>query len=329
MTNPDEVTSPGEFAEQLIRQLYADLDEVLLADDAEPTGDDAFTIAAAAAAAGQPRGATLVVLLQAARAAHAQLTGIGSTAPPAPDAPEIGQDFRHLLAQSTVEPLIPLARRLIRYAGETEPAAPPLPLALAEAIRQLYEGMSREDFNLGSTGLIALRTLLVHIDAIAGQLDPAETEDRPIRVLPPDRFHDYFLKLTERVQQAGPEAGDRPVAALTRDGRLTAVVTTNDHPLEAAAQAVRDSVPGDALTREHALLRMQGLLRLLDHLRGDPDHPFAAALSDELWYLSLVTAAATAPMASPGRFSWAAIGQVARHNRNLLLMRPGGPSAAH
>jgi hypothetical protein len=166
--------------------------------------------------------------------------------------------------------------------------------------------------------LIALRTLLVHVDAIASELDPAAADDRPVRVFAPDRFHDYFMRLTELVQKAQPGAEDRPVAALTRDGRLTALITAADHPLEASAQAIRDLVPGDAATKEHALFRMQGLLRCIDELRSNPDHSWASALGNEAEYLALVTAAATAPMAVPGRFGWAQLGQVARHNLNLM-----------
>jgi len=210
-------------------------------------------------------------------------------------------------------------QRLSRYAAEAEPAASrALPAAIAIAIVQLYQGMLNADSGLGTRGLVSLRTLLAHCDAMATQLDPAEGNDRPIRVFPPDRFHDHFLFLTEKVQQTPAESKDRPVAALTRDGRLTALITSEGHPLEEAAQAVRDRVPGDPTTKEHALLRMQGLLRMLEDARHDPTHPFAAALDDDRQHLALVTAAATCPMIAPGRFGLPQLAQIFRYNRRLL-----------
>ncbi len=331
MANPDQDLTPsGEFADQLIHQVFADLGGILSQSDAAPT-DNAFGLVADAAIAGEPRGASLVVLLQAAAHAWRRLVhgDEGSDTVPAPN--EIGEELRTLVpaAVTRLDALSRHAARLSRYAGETEPAAPALPRALGEAIHQLYEGLTRDDHRLSSIGLIALRTLVVHVDAIASQLDPADTGDRPVRVFSPDRFHDYFLKLTELVQKAPPGKVDRPVAALTRDGRLTAVIAESDHPLEASAQAIRDLVPGDAATKEHALFRMQGLLHALDELRANPGHPWADALKDEVKYLALVTAAATAPMAAPGRFGWAGLAQVARHNLTLLQSSAGGPARAH
>lgn len=331
MNTPDqEITSTTEFAEQLIRQLFADLGGILSRAGGEPAAD-AFDLVANAAIAGEPRGASLVVLLQATASAYAQLAQdeTGEDSIPAPGT--IGEEL-HALLPAAVGKLDLLARhaaRLSRYVGETEPAAPALPKALAQAICQLYQGLAGGDHRLGSTGLIALRTLLVHVDAIASQLDPATTEDRPVRVFAPDRFHDYFMKLTELVQNARPGESDRPVAALTRDGRLTAVITEADHPLEASAQAIRDLVPGDAATKEHVLFRMQGLLRLIDEIRADAAHPWADALRDQAKYLGLVTAAATAPMAAPGRFQWPPLAQVARHNLALLQSSAGGAEHAH
>ncbi|MFX9818502.1 hypothetical protein ABTQ10_20300, partial [Acinetobacter baumannii] len=55
------------------------------------------------------------------------------------------------------------AVRLVRYAGDTEPAAPALPRAIAESIRQLYEGLASGDHRLSSIGLMALKTQVVHV----------------------------------------------------------------------------------------------------------------------------------------------------------------------
>lgn len=331
MANADpDITPIGEFADQLIRQLLADLRGTLSHPDATPA-DDAFELIAEAASRGEPRGATLVVLLQASVNAHGRLVQGDGSVDAIAAAGDVGTELAQLVPQapSKLDALARHATRLVRYAGETEPAAPALPRAIAESIHQLYQGLASGDHQLSSIGLMALKTLVVHVDAMASQLDPSDTGDRPVRVFAPDRFHDYFMKLTELVQKAGPAGNDRAVAALTRDGKLTAVITESDHPLETSAQAIRDLVPGDAATKEHALFRMQGLLRCIDELRADPHHPWADALRDEPKYLSLVTAAATAPMSVPGRFGWAPLAQVARHNLSLLQSPPGGASRRH
>ena len=325
-TPEDQTPSPGDFAEQLIRQLFADLDGIL-SDDEGTAVTDAFDLVARSAVRGQARGSSLIVLLQAASVAYAGLVDGNEIAePPAPR--EVAGLLQALLPEA-VPALGNLARhadRLSRYAGETEPAAPALPNAIAGAIRQLYEGLASDDRRLSSIGLIALRTRVIHIDAIANLMDPIASNDRPVRVFPPDRFHDYFLKLTELVQNAPSDQQNRPVAALTRDGRLTAVITAADHPLEASAQAIRNLVPGDAATKEHALLRMQGLLRCIDEIRSTPEHPWTGVLKKDTEYLALVTAGATAPMTVPGRFGWSPLAQIARQNLRLMQSSADLPS---
>jgi hypothetical protein len=317
-SEPASPTPPHEFAEQLIRQVLADLDGIL--STAAGAAGDAFALVGNAAAAGAPRGATLYVLVQAALAAHHALLDRFDGGYRVPDEAASSAVVLRLIpaAASGIPQLVRHAHRLTRYFGEAEPAAAALPLALADAIRRLYEGMLRNDATLGGRGLIALRTMVAHVDAVASLLDPADTADRPVRVFPPDRFHDYFLQLTERVQQPQADGGGRPIAALTRDGRLTALITSADHPLQAAAAALRQQIPGSPTTAEHALLRMQGLLYFLDALRQDRSLPFAEALDDQAAYLSLVTAAATTPMRIPGRFETQQLLQIARYNRKLL-----------
>lgn len=329
MAADDRPTSAAEFARQLLTQLFGDLDGVLSSTSGAEAADNAYDTVCAAAASGSPRGATLYVLTQAAQMAHrALLDGDPQFELPAP------ASTAELLAElvpaaaNQVPALARYAGRLVRYAAEAEPAGLSLPIALATAIQQLYDGMLSTDAALGTRGLISMRTLVAHCDAMAGLLDPAGGTDRPIRVFAPHRFHDYFLSLTEDVQKAEPESQQRPVAVLTRDGRLTALIAESGHPLEAAAEAVRQRVPGDPTTKEHALLRMQGLLRLLDSARHDAAHPCAKALHDDVAYLGLVTAAATTPMAEPGRFGLPQIAQISRYNQSLLTAGVNGAKMA-
>lgn len=311
-------TTPTDFSRQLLSQLYSDLDRVLSEDASTLPAGEAYTLIATSAAAGAPRGASFHVLLQAALAVHrALIHGDPELELPTPEA--LAEVLVALVpgAEPHLNSLSRHAARLVRYTAEAEPGGRTLPVALALAIHQLYEGLLRGDRAVGTRGLVSLRTLLAHCDAVSSQLDPA-TDDRPIRVFPPDRFHDYFMQLTEEVQKAGGDASDRPVAALTQDGRLTALIAEADHPLQAAAATIRERVPGDPTTKEHALLRMQGLLRVLDDARREPGHPLAMALEDKGWYLAVITAAATTPMLTPGRFGLPQLCQISRYNHNLL-----------
>lgn len=313
-------TTPVDFARQLLTQLYGDLDRVLSVDGGTAPIADAYGLVGAAVAQGSQRGASFHVLLQAAMAVHRALVH-GDPDLELPDPQTLAAALTELVPDAAphVAALSRHATRLIRYTAEAEPNGRALPVALALAIHQLYDGLLRGDRTVGTRGLVSLRTLLAHCDAVAAQLDPA-AEDRPVRVLPPDRFHDYFMQLTEQVQQAG-DGRDRPVAALTKDGRLTAVIAEEDHPLQAAAAVIRERIPGDPTSKEHALLRMQGLLRVLDDARADAAHPLVAALHDQGWYLAVVTAAATTPMQTPGRFGLPALCQISRYNHNLLQER--------
>lgn len=310
--------SPGDFAAQLLPQLYADLNGVLGIDTAAAA--DAWAVVRAAAAAGRPRGASLWVLTGSAIAAHQSLLGDGHVPVQQPGEHIIGATLAELIPEvaDCGPALARYARRLTRYFAEAEPAGAALPEALSQAITRLYQGLLDDDERRSHQALIALRTMTLHIDAVASLLDPADTGDQPIRVFAPDRFHDHFLFLTERVQQNGTDDSDRPVAALSHDGRITALITQAEHPLEAAAEALRERIPGDPTSKEHGLFRMQGLLRYIEALRGDNSLPLADALHDELAFLSLVTAAATTPMQAPGRFGVQQLAQVARYNVGLL-----------
>ncbi len=324
MASADSVPTPYEFSSQLIQQVFYDLNGLLLSNNVPVA--DAFEFVTAAAIAGAPRGSVLVVLAQGALTAYEAL--LSEDDAPAPlDAALLDEILSRLVpgAAAQLPALARHAQRLIRYFAEAEPAGEALPLALAQVIQRLYRGMMTEDQVLGGRALIALRTLIAHVDAVASVLDPAGGIDRPVRAFAPDRFHDHFLFLTEQVQKHAAPSTDRPVAALTLSGRITAIVAAVDHPLEAAAAAVRERVGGDPATQEHALLRMQGLLHFVDALRHDGNLPFAEALRDETAFLSLVTAAATAPMRTPGQFGEQQLVQIARFNR--ILLKPGPPTS--
>lgn len=324
MASADTAPTPYEFSNQLIRQVFSDLDGILLDNNESPVSD-AFALVAHEAATGTPRGSALVALIQGALAAYpALLTDEGVVSLPQPAQTE--EVLVRLVpgAAKYTSALSRYAQRVVRYFAEAEPAGEALPLALANAIQRLYRGMMAGDSVLGGRGLIALRTLVAHVDAIASLLDPAGGMDRPIRAFAPDRFHDHFIFLTEQVRKPDAPGADQPVAALTLDGRITAIIAAASHPMEAAAAAVRERVGGDSTTREHALLRMQGLLHFIESRRLDKNLAFAEALHDETAFVSLVTAAATTPMREPGRFGARQLLQIARFNR--LLLQGGSPT---
>lgn len=308
---------PYDFARQLIRQLYADLDGVLFDDD--HPADDAYALAAGAAAAARPRGAVLIILARAAIDAHRALL-IGTS--PAADA------LAEAAAAAAVAELLPASARqlpallghatnLTRYLAIAEQSSEAIHRPLARAIQRFYSALGEEDAVVGGRSLFELRSMVVHLDACACALETGGAAPEPLRVIRPDRFHDYFMQYTSLAQAPGAAQGEQAVATLTQDGRISAVIT-DKHPLEVAASALRESIVGDETTRDHTLARIRALLDFLDGLRRTPQAAIGDALNDSSVHLSLVIAAATAPLHASAGFAHAQLAQVARYNQRLL-----------
>ena len=309
---------PHDFARQLIRQLYADLDGVLF-DDNHPA-DDAYALAADAAAAARPRGAVLIILARAAIDAHRALL-IGTS--PAADA------LAEAAAAAAVAELLPAsapqlpallghATNLTRYLAIAEQSSEAIHRPLARAIQRFYSALGEEDAVVGGRSLAELRSMVVHLDACACALETGGAAPEPLRVIRPDRFHDYFMQYTSLAQAPGAAQGEQAVATLTQDGRISAVITADTHPLEAAASALREIIVGDETTRDHTLARIRALLDFLDGLRQTPQAAIGDALNDSSVHLSLVIAAATAPLHASAGFTLAHLAQVACYNHRLL-----------
>jgi len=81
---------------------------------------------------------------------------------------------------------------------------------------------------------------------------------------------------------------------------------------------VRATIHGDDTTRDHALARIRALLDVLDGLRHAPNPLLGDAIQDDTVHLSLVLAAATAPLSASSGFRFPAIAQIARYNQHLL-----------
>lgn len=314
--------SPAEFAEQLGRQLLADLDGILADGD---VGGDAQALLGRAVAEGAARGAALWVLLRAALAAYAAL--LDETVDPAsvePDDAAVLDALAHWQAAarqhaaywSVAGPA--LARRQSLAEARPEAVHP----ATARAIHRLYDGLRQGDERASHVGLVELRAMAVHLDACAQLGDGAEAL---VPVLRPDRFHDDFLRYATAAQ-AGSADVEQPVAALGQDGRLTAVIVGTLHPVEHARRAMRDGAADDV---EPTLQRIEGLLDLLAGLRAE-NHPWArAAVDDEATFIGLVTAAATTPMRRDEGFARAPLLQVARFNQQLMRSAMSGAGQAH
>lgn len=320
----DEAPSPAEFAEQLGRQLLADLDGVFA--DGEG-GGNARSLLIQAVGDGQARGAALWVLLRAALAAHAALLEENHQ-PDAfiePDADAV------LAALARWVPTVLENRAYWSLAGPALSARQSLAegrpesthQATARAIHRLYHGLRSHDERASHAGLLELRAMVVHLDACA-QLGDGEAALVP--VLRPDRFHDDFLRYASAAQ-AGSADLEQPVAALGQDGRLTAVVIGSLHPVEHARRALRDGNTDGQL--EVTLQRIEALLDQLAALRAE-NHPWSrAAISDEAAFIGLVTAAATTPMRDGKGFERAPLLQVARFNQQLMRSTMAGPGQAH
>lgn len=315
MSPSDEEVHPHDFAAELARQIYADLDRVL--HDGEQPAEDAL---ATATGDGLPRAAALWVLLRSALAALRALRfGLEDRfAEPHPaDVFDALTAMQPALAEAGDAEIWAgagqaLAAAITASEGEREP----LHSALARAIYRLYDGLRSDDDLLGGRGLMELRTMLLHVDA-ASQLPgpPSLTA-----VLRPDRFRDDFLRYVAAVSAGGADLQE-PVATLQKDGRITAIVTQDVHPVEHARLAL-----GEDQTTER--LRIEALLDFLQQMRRDrPEDPLLrAAGEDETAFTALVTAAATTPLADGEGFVYAPLAQVMRYNLRLLRAAAATPT---
>ena len=333
MSEASDIPHAHDFAEQLIRQVLADLDGVLL--DDETPAEEAFPLLAAAAAAGRTRGGALALLARAALSAHGALVfgsdGDAVEFAAVPDA-EVGAVLAQLGAATAAQlpALLKAASALEHYVAAAEPGVPAPQQTLALAIYRLYEGLRNDDEALGGRGLVELRSLAVHLDATAGMLDHGSVSAEPLRVIRPDRFHDYFLRFTTLAQTRDSASEERAVAALSRDGRIEALITQDaTHPIIAAALQVHEAIGGDTKTRDHVLARIRGLLVFLAALRRQPREQVGDAVADPNVHLSLVIAAATAPLRLGAEFEFPALAQIARYNQMLLRGARGAAARAH
>ncbi|MDB5985300.1 MAG: hypothetical protein JWR16_353 [Nevskia sp.] len=324
MTEPSlPATAPQahEFAEQLIEQLLADLDGLLF-EDRRPV-IAAGTLLRDAAAAGAARGALWLLLVHAALNAHGRLVFGDDETPPAVTSPSaIEAALLQLLprAQAQLAALRAHAERLRHYVALAERAREPSEVAIERAIVRLYQGLGSGDETLGGRGLIELRSLAVYLDATASAIDLQANAAEPVQVIRPDRFHDYFLRFNESAQTPATAAGERAVAALSREGRISALVTRDEHPLEVAERELRAHIGDDVDLQDHSLLRIKALLAFIEQLRRDPagNTLLGNPLDDLTAHSSLVVAAATAPLLIGGEFNFAVMAQLARFNLTLL-----------
>ena len=319
---------PHDFSEQLIRQLYEDLDGLLF--DGADAVDEAWPLVVDAARSARARGAVLVVFARATLAAH-HLLVYGE----APDESVALDDAADAVASFVPEAASQLsalkahAERLTRHMAIAEQSPDAIHVLLSKTIQRFYNALADEDAVIGGRALIEMRSIILHLDACASALDLATAEPEPIRVIRPDRFHDYFMQYASLAQKQDGAAGEQAVATLTQDGRIAAVITEDTHPLEAAARAVRESMHGDDTTRSHALARIRALLDVLDGLRRSPNPLLGDAINDTTVHLSLVLAAATAPLQAASGFRFQAIAQIARYNQQLLRNAARTDGAAH
>lgn len=320
---------PHDFSEQLIRQLYEDLDGFMF--DGSDAVDEAWPLVIDAVRSARIRGAVPLVFARATLAAHHRLVF---------DEPPPDEELALDAAAEAIASFLPEARaqlpalknhaeRLTRQMAIAEQSPDAIHVPLSQAIQRFYVALGEENAPAGSRALIEMRSIILHLDACAVMLDHAESAPEPIRVIRPDRFHDYFMHYASLARTPETARGEKPVATLTEGGRITAVITEDTHPLEAAAAAVRATIPGDDTTRDHAMARIRALLDVLDGLRRAPNPLLGDAIQDDTVHLSLVLAAATAPLAASGGFRFPAIAQVARYNQHLLRGAAAVTGAAH
>jgi hypothetical protein len=325
----NDIPHPTDFAEQLIRQVLADLDGILL--EGEAPAADGFALLAAEAAAARPRGGVLILLSRAALMAHRALVfGWSGEFEPAPDA-EAAAVLLQLGAagEAQLPALLRAGEAIAHYVAAAEPAATTPHHTLALAIYRLYEGLRNDDEALGGRGLVELRALVVHLDATAQMLGQGNVSAEPLRAIRPDRFHDYFQRFTSLAQSQDAAGEEQAVATLSRDGRIEALITANAiHPVVRAAKEVHDAVSGDETAKNHVLARIRALLVFLAALRRQP-RAVPGDVTDQTVLLSLTIGAATAPLRVGAEFDAAALSQVARYNQNLLRGAQSAARRAH
>lgn len=304
----NDIPTPAEFSEQLIFQLLADLDGTL--SDGEQFAGDARALLQADPA----RAATLVLLTRAASDAYRQLL---DEPRPIETIDVFAELFPALVEQAPS--LFGQAERLAQGLAAAEADGERPDARFTGAIYSLYDGLREGDEEQGTRGLVTLRALLVHCDAAAQLIGDTVT-----RTLRPDRFHDHFLRLIEDISKR--EDGEAPVAALTRDGRLTAIVTDDVHPIEAGLRTLREQLGRDEAERDAAAQRMLALVDAIRRLGEGEGPPLGDISGDPLLYAALITAAATTPLAGE-QFSLGALAQVARYNHSLMI--PRGGAAPH
>jgi hypothetical protein len=308
-----------DFAEQLIRQVLADLNGILLEQE-EPTAD-AFQLLGAEAIAGRTRGGALALLARAALAAHrALLFGHNGEFEAVHDA-DVGDVLQQLcgVAAARLPALHKAGEAIAHYVAAAEPGGATPQQTLALAIHRLYEGLRNDDEALGGRGLVELRALVTHLDATAQMLGAGDISAEPLRVIRPDRFHDYFQRFTSLAQSHSAAGEEQAVATLSRDGRIEALITTGKvHPVVVAAKQVHDTVSGDDTTKNHVLARIRALLVFLAALRRQPRPQVGDPVADPTVQLSLIVAAATTPLRVGAEFDFSALTQIARYNQTLL-----------
>lgn len=314
---PGDEVHPHDFAAELTRQVYTDLDGVLVA------GDDAAEDALEAVLrSGNDRGCGLWLITRAALAAHRGLRfGLQErfAEPHADDVLDaLSALAPDLAARHDAAEWLSRAEALADAITASEGGREPLHQALARAIYRLYDGLRSEDELLGGRGLMELRTMLAHVDA-AAQLGGTPALCPVVR---PDRFHDDFLRYVAAAQ-AGSADVQQPVASLQKDGRITAIVTRDLHPVEHARQTL-------SADQAAARMRIEALLDFLQGLRADaPDDIMLRASNDnETFFTALVTAAATTALPEDGAFAYPALAQITRYNLRLLHAA-GGDARAH
>lgn len=319
-----EPPHPHDFSEQLITQLYEDLDGYLF--DGNEAADHAWPLLIDAVRHARTRGAVLVVFARATLAAHHRLVFDEAAHDEAFALDEACDAVASFVPEAAAQraALKSHAERLMRHMAIAEQSPDAIHVPLSNAISRFYAALAEENAAVGSRALIEMRSIILHLDACAAALDRAESAPEPVRVIRPDRFHDYFMHYASLAQKPETSAGsEQAVATLTQDGKITAVITEDTHPLEAAARTVRATVVGDEVTRDHALVRIRALLDVLDGLRRSPNPLIGDALNDTTVHLSLVLAAATAPLHASGGFSFQSIAQIARYNQQLLRSTAG------
>lgn len=321
-TAMQDAPSAVEFADQLIRQVLGDLDAFITT----PPQTTALDSLIAEAAAGRSRGASLLLLARAASMSLRALTEAGE-----PTARPEDADAAVKLVQALVKKPLPIAElqrhteRMEEFVADSEPTAQGPVLNLARAVVRLYAGLQNNDEQMGGRGLIELRSLVMHLDAVASVLSETGAAEQPVAVLRPDHFHDAFMHLTEQIRAGG--GSEVPVATLTDGGKITAVINDDEHPIAAALVAARERMDGSEASKAAAVQRMLGLLIVFEKIRREQISELGSALQDQALYLGVVTAAATAPLTQAG-FSVTPLARIARYNRGLFGQQPA-PDTQH